>query len=254
MMTTLAESLAALGLRHAATNLDDLVATSTKKRLGPLETIELLVEREGQYRAKKSLERRLTRSRIGRFKPIADFEWDWPKRIDRDAIEAALRLEFLDGGRNIVLVAPQGLGKTMLARNIAHQAVLAGHSVLFVTAAQLLLDLAAQDSARTLERRFRHYCRPTLLCIDEIGYLSYDARNADLLFQIISRRYEHKSIVMTTNLAFSDWPTIFPNATCATALIDRTVHHADVIAIEGDSYRRREAETDKKARRTKKAA
>jgi DNA replication protein DnaC len=254
MMTTLAEALAALGLRHAAAQLDDLVATSTKKRLGPLETIELLVEREGQHRAKKSLERRLARSRIGRFKPIADFEWNWPKRIDRDAVEAALRLEFLDGGRNIVLVAPQGLGKTMLARNIANQAVLAGHSVLFVTAAQLLLDLAAQDSARALERRFRHYCRPTLLCIDEIGYLSYDARNADLLFQIVSRRYEHKSIVMTTNLAFSDWPTIFPNATCATALIDRTVHHADVIAIEGDSYRRREAETDKKARRTKKAA
>jgi DNA replication protein DnaC len=254
MMTTLAESLTALGLRHAAAQLDDLVATSTKKRLGPLETIELLVEREGQHRAKQSLERRHARSRIGRFKPVADFEWDWPKRIDRDAIEAALRLEFLDGGRNIVLVAPQGLGKTMLARNIAYQAVLAGHSVLFVTAAQLLLDLAAQDSARALERRFRHYCRPTLLCLDEIGYLSYDARNADLLFQIVSRRYEHKSIVMTTNLAFSDWPTIFPNATCATALIDRTVHHADVIAIEGDSYRRREAETDKKARRSKKAA
>lgn len=253
-MTTIAESLAALGLHHTATELDDLVALSTKKRLGPLETIELLVEREGQHRATKSLERRLTRSRIGRFKPVADFEWDWPKRIDRDTIEAALRLEFLDGGRNIILVAPQGLGKTMLARNIANQAVLAGHSVLFVTASQLLLDLAAQDSARALERRFRHYCRPTLLCIDEIGYLSYDARNADLLFQIISRRYEHKSIVMTTNLAFSDWPTIFPNATCATALIDRTVHHADVIAIEGDSYRRREAETDKKARRTKKAA
>jgi DNA replication protein DnaC len=253
-MTTLADSLTALGLRHAAAHLEDLVATSTKKRLGPLETIEMLVEREGQHRATKSLERRLARSRIGRFKPIADFEWDWPKRVDRDAVEAALRLEFLDGGRNIILVAPQGLGKTMLARNIANQAVRAGHSVLFVTAAELLLDLAAQDSARSLERRFRHYCRPTLLCIDEIGYLSYDARNADLLFQIVSRRYEHKSIVMTTNLAFSDWPTIFPNATCATALIDRTVHHADVIAIEGDSYRRRQAETDKKARRAKKAS
>ena len=253
-MTTLAESLTALGLRHAAAHLDDLVASSTKKRLGPLEIIELLVERESQHRARKSLERRLARSRIGRFKPIADFEWDWPKRIDRDAIEAALRLEFLDGGRNIILVAPQGLGKTMLARNIANQAVLAGPSVLCVTAAELLLDLAAQDSARALERRFRHYCRPTLLCVDEIGYLSYDARNADLLFQVVSRRYEHKSIVMTTNLAFSDWPTIFPNATCATALIDRTVHHADVIAIEGDSYRRREAESDKKARRAKKSA
>jgi DNA replication protein DnaC len=256
-MTTpipLAEQLKALGLRHSAANLDDLVATATKRRLGPTEMLELLAERESQYRAKRSLERRLGRSRIGRFKSMADYDWDWPKRIDRDAIETALRLEFLDGGRNIVLVAPQGLGKTMIARNIAHQAVLAGHSVLFVTAAQLLLDLAAQDSARTLERRFRHYCRPTLLCLDEIGYLSYDARNADLLFQVVSRRYENKSIVMTTNLAFSDWPTIFPNATCATALIDRTVHHADVIAIEGESYRRREAEADKKSRRTKKAA
>ncbi len=252
--TPIAEQLTALGLRHCAAQLDDLVATATKKRLGPLETIEMVVELEAQYRAKRSLERRLARSRIGRFKPMADYEWDWPKRIDRDAIEAALRLEFLDSARNIVLVAPQGLGKTMIARNIAHQAVLAGHSVLFVTAAQLLLDLAAQDSARALERRFRHYCRPTLLCLDEIGYLSYDARNADLLFQIISRRYEHKSLVMTTNLAFSDWPTIFPNATCATALIDRTVHHADVVAIEGESYRRREAESDKKTRRSKKAA
>ena len=252
--TPLADQLNALGLRHTAAHLDDLVATATKRRFGPTETIELIVEQEGQHRAKRSLERRLARSRIGRFKPIADYEWDWPKRIDRDALEAALRLEFLDGGRNIVLVAPQGLGKTMIARNIAHQAVLAGHSVLFVTAAQLLLDLAAQDSARTLERRFRHYCRPTLLCVDEIGYLSYDARNADLLFQIVSRRYENKSIVMTTNLAFSDWPTIFPNATCATALIDRTVHHADVIAIEGESYRRREAEADKRIRRSKKAA
>jgi DNA replication protein DnaC len=254
MTTPLSEQLTALGLRHSAAHIDDLIATATKKRLGPVETIEMLVEREALHRAKRSLERRLARSRIGRFKPMADYEWDWPKRIDRDAIEAALRLEFLDGARNIVLVAPQGLGKTMIARNIAHQAVTAGHSVLFVTAAQLLLDLAAQDSARALERRFRHYCRPTLLCVDEIGYLSYDARNADLLFQIISRRYENKSLVMTTNLAFSDWPTIFPNATCATALIDRTVHHADVIAIEGESYRRREAEADKKTRRGKKAA
>jgi DNA replication protein DnaC len=252
--TPLAEQLTALGLRHSAAHIDDLVATATKKRLGPAETIEMLVEREALHRAKRSLERRLARSRIGRFKPMADYEWDWPKRIDRDAIETALRLEFLEGARNIVLVAPQGLGKTMIARNIAHQAVTAGHSVLFVTAAQLLLDLAAQDSARALERRFRHYCRPALLCVDEIGYLSYDARNADLLFQIISRRYENKSLVMTTNLAFSDWPTIFPNATCATALIDRTVHHADVIAIEGESYRRREAEADKKTRRGKKAA
>lgn len=158
-----------------------------------------------------------------------------------------MRLEFLADARNIVLVAPQGLGKTMIAKNIAHAALSAGHSVLFVSAAQMLLDFTAQDSARALERRLRHYGRPSLLCIDEVGYLSYDTRNADLLFQIVSRRYENKSVVLTTNLAFSEWPSVFPNATCATALIDRTVHHADIIAIEGDSYRRREAEAHKKS-------
>jgi DNA replication protein DnaC len=81
-----------------------------------------------------------------------------------------------------------------------------------------------------------------LLVVDEVGYLSFDARNADLFFQVVSRRYERKSLVLTTNLAFQDWPSVFPNATCATALIDRVIHHADVIAIEGESYRLREAE------------
>jgi DNA replication protein DnaC len=171
-----------------------------------------------------------------------------------DAIESALRLEFLERNGNIVLVAPQGLGKTMIAKNIAHQAILAGHSVLFVAASQMLLDLGAQDSTRGLDRRLRHYNRHALLVVDEIGYLSYDNRNADLFFQVVSRRYEQKSLILTTNLAFSDWPTVFPNATCATALIDRLVHHADVLAIEGDSYRRRDAEADKKSRRKKAAA
>lgn len=253
-METLSEQLAAIGLRHAAEHLDDIVALATKKRFSPTQLLEHVVAGEAQDRAQRSLDRRLSRSRVGRFKPMSDYEWSWPTRIDRDAIEAALRLEFLDGARNVVLVAPQGLGKTMIAKNICHQAILAGHSVLFTSAAQLLLDLAAQDSARGLDRRLRHYCRPALLCIDEIGYLSYDNRNADLLFQVISRRYEHKSLVLTTNLAFSDWPTIFPNAACATALIDRVVHHAEVTAIEGDSYRKRDAETAKKSRRIKRAA
>jgi len=111
------------------------------------------------------------------------------------------------------------------------------------------LDLAAQESARALERRLKHYARVGLLIIDEIGFLAFDNRNADLLFQVVSRRYEKKSLVLTTNLAFRDWPTIFPNATCATALIDRVIHHADVIAIEGESYRAREAQQSAKARR-----
>lgn len=251
---TLPEQLKSLGLHLTASQLDDIVALATKKRWGAAEIFEHVTRLEIDERARKSLERRLSRSRIGRFKPMSEFDWSWPKKIDRDAIESALRLDFMQRAGNIVLVAPQGLGKTMLAKNIAHQAVLAGHSVLFVSASQMLLDLSSQESAHGLDRRLRHYNRHSLLCCDEIGYLSYDTRNADLFFQVVSRRYEQKSLVLTTNLAFSDWPTVFPNATCATALIDRLVHHADVLSIEGESYRRREAEADKKSRRAKKAA
>ena len=252
MSTDLADSLKAIGLRHTAEHLDDIVALATKRRLGPTQLLEYIVAEEHKERARRSLERRIGRSRLGRFKPMSDFDWSWPKSIDREAVEAALRLEFLEPARNIVLVAPQGLGKTMIAQNIAHAALLAGHSALFVTAAQLLLDLGAQESARSLDRRLRYYTSRPLLCIDEIGYLSYDSRNADLLFQVISRRYERRSLVLTTNLAFHEWPTIFPNAACTTALIDRVVHHADIIPIEGESYRRRDAQADKRARRSSK--
>jgi DNA replication protein DnaC len=243
----LVDRLQELGLRATSEQLSDLIARATKERLSLTQCLELIVDVEEKDRSRRSLERRMQRSKLGRFKPIADFDWAWPTRIDRDRIEAALRLEFLEETRNVVLVAPQGLGKTMVAQNIAHQAILAGHSVLFVTAAQLLLDLAAQDSARTLDRRFRHYAKHSLLVIDEVGYLAFDNRNADLLFQIIARRYERKSLVLTTNLSFRDWPSIFPNATCATALIDRVIHHADVISIEGKSYRLRQAEDRAKA-------
>jgi len=245
MTTTipLADQLAALGLRATATQLNDLIARATTHRWSSTQLLEHVVQQELDERARRGLERRLARARLGRFKPMADFDWAWPTKIDRPAVEAALRLDFLAQARNVVLVAPQGLGKTMIAQNIGHQAVLAGHSVSFVTASQLLLDLAAQDSARALDRRLRHYGnRTTVLAIDEIGYLSYDSRNADLLYQVVSRRHEKRSLVLTTNLAFRDWPTIFPNASSAVALIDRLIHHADVIAIEGESYRLREAE------------
>lgn len=249
---TLAEKLHALGMRYASHALDDLIALATKRRLGPAELLEKIADEELADRTRRSLERRLERSRLGRFKPMADFDWAWPKRIDRQAVESVLRLDFLESARNVVLVAPQGLGKTMIAQNIAYNAVQAGHSALFMTASQMLLDLTGQESARSLDRRLKYYCnRIGLLVLDEIGYLSYDSRNADLLYQVISRRYERKSLVLTTNLAFSQWPSIFPNATSAVALIDRVVHHADILVIEGESYRRREAEADTKPRQAK---
>jgi len=243
------KQLKSLNLLHLSENLDDIMALATKKRMTHVQLLEHIVRLEQDDRARRGLLRRTRRARLGRFKAMADFDWNWPTKIDRPAVESALRLDFVSGARNIVLVASQGLGKTMIAQNIAHQAVLAGHTVLFVTAAQMLLDLAAQDSARALDRRLKHYARVGCLIVDELGYLSYDSRNADLLYQALSLRYEKKSLVLTTNLAFSAWPTIFPSATSATALIDRIVHHADVIKIDGESYRRREAEAEKKAKK-----
>jgi DNA replication protein DnaC len=253
-MSDLRSRLRSLGLVTASAMLDDLVALATKKRWGTTEILEHIAEVEEKDRARRGLERRMSRSRLEKFKPMADFDWNWPTAIDRPLIESLLSLDFLDGARNIVLVAPGGLGKTMIAQNIAHRAVLAGRSVLFLSAAQLLLDLGGQESARALERRLRYYAKIGLLIIDEVGFLAFDNRNADLIFQVISRRYEKKSLVLTTNLAFADWHTVFPSATCATALVERVVHHADIVKIEGESYRLRESELAANTRRDSRRA
>jgi DNA replication protein DnaC len=247
--TTLSSQLRRLGLVGVADDLNDLLARAAKDRWTPVALLEHIAGAELEDRARRSLDRRFKRARLGRFKPMADFEWDWPKEIDRRLVERLLTLDFLRDAENLVLVGAQGLGKTMIAKNTVHQAILQGHSALFTTAADLLLDLNSQDTARGLDRRLRHYARPQLLCIDEIGYLAYDAHAADLLFQIVTRRYEQKSIVLTTNLAFREWHTIFPNAACAVGLIDRLTHHAALVKISGDSYRLREAEQTQKARR-----
>ncbi len=253
-MSDTVNDLRSLGLHYVAANLSDVIDFATRQRMAPTQIIEHLVTTELKDRARRSLERRTARAQLGRFKPLADFDWNWPKAIDRELVESALRLDFLAEPRNVVLVAAQGLGKTMIAQNIAHAAILAGHSVLFTTAAKMLVDLGSvQASPHLFQQRLRKYTRVGLLCCDEVGYLSYDARAADLFFQVVSERHEKRPVVLTTNLAFADWQTIFPNASCTVALIDRVIHHADVIAIEGDSYRRREAEARKQKRKRKTA-
>lgn len=152
-----------------------------------------------------------------------------------------MALNFIAEAANVVLVGNNGVGKSMLARNVAHQALIHGHTVRFTTAGELLGDLAALDSDAALRRRLRHYAAPDLLVIDEIGYLSYSNRHADLLFELVSRRYETKSTLVTTNKSFAEWSAVFPNAACVVSLVDRLVHHSEVIVIEGESYRLKEA-------------
>ena len=231
-----------MGLRGVAEQLEQFLGFLTDNKRTPRDFIEALVAVELADRAQRSLTRRQRRSRVGNFKPIAEFDWNWPKALDRQGVESALKLSFLREGANLVIVGPHGLGKTMLLKNIAHQAVLNGHSVLFVSAARLLAELSSIDSPTLLARRLTFYCSFRLLCIDELGYLSYAQRATDLLFEVVSRRYgTQRSIALTTNLAFKDWTTVFPHAACTVALVDRLTHRADIIKFEGQSWRHKEA-------------
>lgn len=247
-MNDLQKQLLGIGLAATAAQIDDLLAHATNKRLGPAEILEKIIATESADRFRRSLERRMLRSRIGSFKPMADFDWNWPRKIDRALIERALALDFLRDGRNLILLGPNGVGKTMITRNIAHAAVQAGHSVLFRTASELIDDVS-RDSPELRRRRIALYTRPHLLCIDEVGYLSYDDHAADLLYKIINPRYEKgRSIIVSSNLAFKDWTTVFPNATCIVTLVDRLTHHADITLIEADSHRQRESQLQAAAR------
>lgn len=211
--------------------------------------VNLLVDWEENVRRQRGLERRLGSAHLGKFKPLADFDWAWPAHIDRATLSSLMTLKFMSSATNVILVGPNGVGKSTLAQNLAHRAVLAGHTARFVTAAKMLGDLASQDGASALERRLRAYARPELLVIDELGYLAYSNRHADLLFEVVNRRYENKPIVITTNRPFAEWAEVFPNAPCVVSIVDRLVHHSEILVIEGDSYRAHEA----KQRAAKKA-
>ena len=247
---SLPAQLEQIGLRAVPGELDDFLARAAKLRWSPRQILEQLAKTEAAERAHRSLERRLRVAEIKKFKPMADFDWSWPKKIERDVIERALTLDFLAEGRNLVLVGTNGLGKTMIAQNLCHAAVLAGHSVLFRSAASLLEELHRQ-SPEGRQRKLRTYANVGLLCVDEVGYLSFDDKSADLLYEVINRRYERKSVVLTTNRPFKEWNEVFPTAACIVTLLDRLLHHADVTKIEGDSYRVRESEQETVARRRK---
>ena len=245
---TFADQVEAVGLPYLSEHLQDFVARATKERFTPLQTVEELVRLEATALSSRSMDSRLARAQLGRCKPMADFDWEWPKSIDRPLVESLFDLSFLREVKNIVVVGTQGLGKSMIGKNLAYAALQKGYSALYAPASKIIADIGGQETAFLRERRFRHYCRPALLLIDELGYLAYDNAAADILFQLINRRYETKPIVLTTNLAFRDWRAVFPNAASASALIDRLTHHSHVVAIKGESYRKHEAKQERQGR------
>ncbi len=200
-----------------------------------------LLDVEEVARRTRSLERRIRGAHIGKYRPMADFDWSWPKDIDRTAVEDLFRFRFVDEAANVVFVGPNAVGKTMICQNLAYQALMRGFSVRFTTASKMLNDLAAQDGSRALNIALGRYTKPKLLFVDEVGYLSYNNRHADLFFEVVTRRYEERSIVLSTNKPFGEWGEVFPNASCVVTLIDRLVHRSEIISINAESYRLREA-------------
>lgn len=206
-----------------------------------MDWIEPLLEWEEKERAHRGIATRLSSARIGQFKSLAEFDWTWPRKCDREAIEELMGLAFVKESTNVIVCGPNGVGKSTIAQNIAHQAVLGGYSTLFTTAGQMLNELTSQDGDNALRRRIQHYAKPKILIVDELGYLSYSNRHADLMFEVISRRYQKSPTIITTNKPFTEWGEIFPNASCVVSLIDRLVHNSEIIDIDADSFRLKES-------------
>lgn len=209
-----------------------------------------LLDLEEQERARRSLERRIQSAKLGRFKPIDQFDWKWPRRIDREAVDELFRLDFVREGINVIFIGPNGVGKTTLAQNLVHAALLGGYTARFATASEMLNDLAAQDGRSALQRRVTRIVRPELLAIDEVGYLSYGTQHADLMFDVVNRRANaERATIVTTNKPFQEWNDVFPNSAAVVALVDRLVHRSEIIEIDAESFRLKDARERDAARR-----
>jgi DNA replication protein DnaC len=225
-------------LGYVQSNYKTLARKAAEQQRSHVEYLAQLVEGESTMREMRSIERRIKNARFPVRKTLDDFQWSWPKKINRPQIQNVFRLDFIATCTNVVMIGNVGLGKTHLSIALGHAACTGGHSVLFTTAVDVINTLAAAQSAGQLKREIRRYLKPAVLIVDELGYLPVDKHGADLLFQIISERYERAPMVITTNRAYKHWAQIFNNdSTLTSAILDRVMHHVDTVVIEGKSFR-----------------
>jgi DNA replication protein DnaC len=234
----LAEQLLYLKLHYLADQHAPLAAEAAGQQWDHLEYLRRLIEGEYQTQYQRRVQARIKSARFPVLKTLEQFNWTWPKKINRLAVQNLFRLEFLAHKANVVFLGNVGVGKTHLATALGYAACLEGHSVLFAGAIEVINDLQAAQKNGAVKGALKKYLRPALLILDEVGYLPIDQKGADLLFQVISQRYERGSIALTTNKPFKQWASIFNNdSTIASAVLDRLLHHADTIVIEAASYR-----------------
>jgi DNA replication protein DnaC len=234
----LRQHLQYLNLISCLETYNDLARQAAKDNWSHIRFLEHLAEAEVNGRKDRSNQRRIQAARFPVLKTIEGFDWNWPKKINRLQVQNLFRLAFLESNTNVIFLGGVGLGKTHLSTALAYQACIKGYSVLYTSAIDIVNTLSSSQNAGRLKYDMKRYLKPDLLFIDELGYLPVDRKGADLLFQIISRRYERGSIILTTNKQFRKWPEIFCNdATLTSAVLDRLLHHAETVVVEGKSYR-----------------
>ena len=236
------EHLKYLKLPFIREHCQGLAAQATEKQLPHIDYLEKLADGEAALRRDRSIQRRIRQARFPVVKTLDQFNWSWPKKLNRLQVKNLFRLQFIPDKANVIFLGGVGLGKSHLAAALGYQACLEGHSVLFATAIDVINTLAAAQTAGRLKAELKKYTRPAVLILDELGFLPIDKAGADLLFQVISQRYEQGPLVITSNRAFKDWPEIFNNdSTLTSAILDRLLHHAETVIIEGKSFRMKDS-------------
>jgi DNA replication protein DnaC len=237
-IATLDARLSNLRLPFLQEHCQPFAAAAAKNSLTHLDYLAQLIEGEDARRADRSVARRIQAARFPVIKTLDSFRWDWPKKINRLQIQDLFRLQFVADKANVILLGLVGLGKTHLATALGYAACQQGMSVLFANAIDVINTLSEAQTKGSLKSELRKYTTPALLVLDEVGYLPIDQRGADLLFQVISARYERGSIVLTTNKAYKQWSSIFNgDSTITSAVLDRLLHHGETVIIEGSSFR-----------------
>ncbi len=234
----LTKQLIYLKLPHIQENYEAVGQLAARKQWTHVHYLSELIKQESNLRQDRTIQRRIRMARFPVVKTLDQFNWSWPKKINQAQIKNLFHLKFIEDKSNVVFIGGVGLGKSHLASALGYQACLKGHTVLFTSAIDTINNLISAQHAGRLKQELKKYLRPSLIILDELGYLPIDKNGADLLFQIISERYERGSIVITTNRVFKDWSQIFNNdSTLTSALLDRLLHHTEASVIEGKSYR-----------------
>ena len=226
----------------------ELTAEAAQARWSHAEFLRRLIEAETLDRQTRAHERRIQAARFPVRKTLDQFKWDWPKQLNEAQVRHLFELRFVAERTNAVFCGGVGLGKTHLATALGYAACQAGHTVLFTTAVDAINALVTAQALHRLQAELKRYVSPALLILDEVGYLPLDKAGADLLFQIVSQRYERGALIVPTNKAYKHWPAIFNNdAGITAAILDRLLHRADTVVLEGKSYRMKDRHTDEPA-------